>query len=268
MPTVDGGHVFLTLLAPVRRDPYRRSNGSLSSPQMALREALAVLPTARQSAACAAGPCESPFSRNTRNHFVRMAVIGDAAFNGRDASNAIRNALRGPDPAIPLACDSLASPYLLVAIDFDVGAHPSTAQTTYLEALWRTMQPELRDIFQHCVGFDAVTDADGFCTWIGRCQIDTTMPFNDYWARPPAAKPPGNLAKIKGLLFGTTFPTAPAGDLPSVLKALYLQRQFVPFVTQNQGTSDTDLYARFGAFVAAFKPAESSPTQAPGELGG
>ena len=269
MPTLDGGHVFLTVLAPVRRTPFRRLDGTLTSPEIALREALAILPTARQSAVCETGPCDSPFSRNTRNHFVRMAVISNAAFNGRDATDAIRNALPGGgDPAIPKPSDSLASPYLMLAIDIDAGDAPRTAQTTYLESLWRTMQPELHDLFRHCVGFDAVKDGAGFCAWIGRCQIETSMPFNDYWASPPASRPLGLLRKIWGLVFGVTFPAAPGGDLSTVLKALYLQRQFIPFATLNQGVSDDDLYQRFGAFVAAFDPAGPTPTQAPGVLGG
>ena len=269
MPTIDGGHVFLTVLAPVRRDPFRRADGSLTSPQIALREALAVLPTARQSAACAAGPCDSPFSRNTYNHFVRMAVISNAAFNGRDHTDAIRNALPGgSDPAIAKPSDALASPYLMWAADIDVDGDPRGAQSAYLETLWRTMQPELHDVFRHCVGFDAVKDAAAFCAWVRRCQIDTTMPFNDYWARPPAGKPPGLWAKIKGLLFGTVFPTAPDSDLPSVLKALYLQRRFVPFAVAVQGASDEDLFGRFGDFIAAVAPAAPTPTQAPGEVGG
>lgn len=269
MPTIDGGHVFLTVLAPVRRTPFRRSDGTLTSPENALREALAVLPTARQSPACDLAPCDSPFSRNTRNHFVRMAVIGNAAFNGRDHTDAIRNALPGgADPAIAKPSDSLASPYLMLAIDFDVDGDPQVAQTTYLETLWRTMQAELHDLLRHCVGFDEVKDAAGFCAWIGRRQIETSMPFNDYWAHPSGSGPPGLLRKIWGLLFGAAFAASPGGDLPTVLKSLYLQRQFIPFAIRNQGVSDDDLYQRFGAFVAAFDPAGPTPTQAPGVLGG
>lgn len=259
----------MTVLAPVRRTPFQRSDGTLTSPEIALREALAILPTARQSAACDASPCDSPFSRNTRNHFVRMAVISNAAFNGRDHTDAIRNALPGgADPAIAKPSDSLASPYLLLAADIDVDGDPRNAQATYLEDLWRTMQAELHDTFRHCLGFDEVKDAAGFCAWIARRQVETNMPFNDYWAHPPASNPPGLLRRIWRLLFGTVFPTAPGGDLPTVLKALYLQRQFIPFATLNQGVSDADLYQRFGTFVAAFDPAGPTPTQTPGVVGG
>ncbi len=268
MPTRDGGHVFLTVLAPVRRDPCRRADGSLTSPEIALREALATLPTARQSAASDVVACDSPFSRNSRNHFVRMAVIGNTAFNGRNAANALRTALRGPDPAIPLRSDALASAYLMLAIDFDAGNDPKIAQSSYLDTLWNTMQAELQDVFCHCVGFHAVKDAAGFRTWIGRCQIETSMPFNDYWASPPTGKPPGLWAKLKGLLFGVTFPTAPDSDLPTVLKALYLQRQFVPFASAAQGATEDELYRQFGAFIASANPAGATPTQAPAVLGG
>ena len=42
------------------------------------------------------------------------------------------------------------------------------------------------------------------------------------------------------------FPAAPNSDLPSVLKALYLQRQLIPFVARMQGESDQALYDEFG----------------------
>ena len=37
-------------------------------------------------------------------------------------------------------------------------------------------------IFGHCVGFEGVATADDFHDYITRCQVETTMPFNDYWA--------------------------------------------------------------------------------------
>jgi hypothetical protein len=44
------------------------------------------------------------------------------------------------------------------------------------------MQDDLRIIFGHCSGFDGVGTPEGFHAYIRRCQVETTMPFNDYWA--------------------------------------------------------------------------------------
>jgi hypothetical protein len=73
---------------------------------------------------------------------------------------------------------------------------------------------------------------------------------------------------------GKPFPSAPDSDLPSVLKALYLQRTFTRFAIDSQmqaaGTdaaSAQRLYDDFAAFVAANKPNDiGAPTQAPGVI--
>lgn len=62
-------------------------------------------------------------------------------------------------------------------------------------------------------------------------------------------------------------PPATYDDLPSVLKALYLQQHFSDFVVETQGTNPDDLHRRFGAFLQAHKPGEkSAPTQPPGVI--
>jgi hypothetical protein len=71
------------------------------------------------------------------------------------------------------------------------------------------------------------------------------------------------------------FPSAPDSDLPSVLKALHLQRTFTRFAIDSQmqaaGTdaaSAQKLYDDFAAFVAANKPNDiGASTQAPGVIG-
>lgn len=73
---------------------------------------------------------------------------------------------------------------------------------------------------------------------------------------------------------GKPFPSAPDSDLPSVLKALHLQRTFTRFAIDSQmhaaGTdaaSAQRLYDDFAAFVAANKPNDiGAPTQAPGVI--
>lgn len=63
------------------------------------------------------------------------------------------------------------------------------------------------------------------------------------------------------------FPTAPRSDLPSILKALYLQRHFIDFMIANQGATPEQLQSQFRQFVSQHKPSSVvSPTQSPGYL--
>jgi hypothetical protein len=63
------------------------------------------------------------------------------------------------------------------------------------------------------------------------------------------------------------FPAAPDSDLPSVLKALYLQRALIWFATVLQGAPPDRLYQAFGAFLETVRPSDpASPTQAPGNI--
>lgn len=60
-------------------------------------------------------------------------------------------------------------------------------------------------------------------------------------------------------------PAPPRTDLPSVLKALYLQRKFIDFMIANQGMSAETLQAHFQQFVDEHQPQSlDAPTQAPG----
>ncbi len=71
------------------------------------------------------------------------------------------------------------------------------------------------------------------------------------------------------------FPAALDSNLPSVLKALHLQRMFTRFAIDNQmhaaGNDEASaraLYDNFAAFVAANRPGDlGNPTQAPGVIG-
>jgi hypothetical protein len=62
------------------------------------------------------------------------------------------------------------------------------------------------------------------------------------------------------------FPTAPDSDLPSVLKALFLQQAFTGFATDSQGLDAVRLHSRFGAFLAATQPTAATPALSPGEV--
>jgi hypothetical protein len=184
MPTFDGGHYFLTVLVPVRTDPIP-DGSAFTSPVHALRKRLAMLPPAQQTPAC----CDeqSPFARNTRNHFARFVIIDDVAYNGRQTENSICLALRNAFSKIKTNLvdaqpqDHLTCPFLLFSADFDAASGADTERDSYLATLWNTMEAELRDIFAHCERFDSVNDPASFAKYIASCQIETTMPFNDYY---------------------------------------------------------------------------------------
>jgi hypothetical protein len=187
MPTFDGGHYFLTVLVPVKTDPIA-DGPAFTSPVHALRKRLAMLAPAQQTPACCDG--QSPFARNTRNHFARFVIIDDVAYPGRITENSLRLGLGNlfRKTKINLVAsqpqDHLACPFLLFAVDFDVASGDDVERDSYLAALWNTMEPELREIFTHCERFDDVNDPVSFAKYIASCQLETTMPFNDYYVDP------------------------------------------------------------------------------------
>ncbi|GEO98796.1 hypothetical protein [Methylobacterium haplocladii] len=312
MPNFDGGHYFLTVLAPVRTDVLVADDGQTCSPVSALHRALYVLPTALQSPATTKIGINSPFSRNTRTHFARFAILTDVVFNGRTERNALEVALRGPNPAVAEPVDKLPCPYLVFVADFDARSGDESELRAYLDELWRTMGKELKSIFSACYGFEGIDDSRGFQDYVLRCQIETTMPFNDYWVGAPqvpslrqnwligpaavsavvflgalvlailhvgglpwlAIATIGFVALVASLFVAyltvmrngaVPFPTAPHSDLPSVLKALYLQQAFTRFALANQGVDAATLHAAFGRFIDEHRPDDpSGPTQAAG----
>jgi hypothetical protein len=211
MPNLDGGHYFLTVLAPIDNSRVVEHDGMRSSPVHMARDALETLPTALQSPATEAIGLNSPFSRNTRTHFARFAVLDDVFYNGRDPADSIVTAVLGPSPILAQPVDSLVCPYLLFVADFDPDGRGGAEPRAYLEALWDVMATELKAVFTYCHGFDTVTDRAAFADFIVARQVETTMPFNDYWVGAPPLPslwpwllaPPVVAALIAaGLIFG------------------------------------------------------------------
>lgn len=190
MPNVDVNTYFFTAVVPVCNEGIVEHDGMKSSPIHVVREALETLPTALQSHATEEIGLNSPFSRNLRTHFARIAVLDQPNFNGRDRSNTLVNAVTNPNLLDPQPVDQLTCPYLLVMIDFDLGEQGASGEPRrYLEELWQVMEPELRSVFQYCYRFDQVRDAAGFAKLLLACQVETTMPFHDYWYVPPKLSP-------------------------------------------------------------------------------
>lgn len=182
MPTIDGGHYFLTTMMPVKVAPLKCPDGSFTSPSHLLRQQLASLPTAQHSPACVAAGFSSPFSRCTRTHFVRAVVIDQPMYNGRDPDNALRQSLRNVNLLAHQPVDRLSCPYLMFCADFDARAGESDGGLeSWATGLWSKTEPELRAVFAHCWGFDTVGSGPEFAAWLRRCQLKTTMSFNDYY---------------------------------------------------------------------------------------
>jgi hypothetical protein len=294
MPSLDGGHYFLTTLLPIDNRGIVEHQGLKSSPVHMVRDALEALPTALHSRAAEEVGIQSPFARSLRTHFVRIVVLDQPFYNGRDGADSILSAIEGTDLLKAQAVDRLACPYIFFIADFDpVGAGPAEPRA-YLEELWTLARPELCSVFQYCYGFDPEGDAAAFATFVMKGQLETTMPFNDYWITPPPLPslslwtlliPPavglvlgvaalmhtpvwlGIPVLLAALAVGVyfdyalvmglgkkPFPTAPNSTLRDVLKALYLQQAFTRFAAAHQGQSAAELRAALSDFLAQTKP--------------
>lgn len=186
MPNIDGGHYFFTGLVPVCNAGIVQHEGMKSSPIHMMREALETLPTALQSPASEKIGIQSPFAGSLRTHFARFVVLDQPFYNGRDHADAIVSAIKGTDLLKAEPADSLACPYLLVMLDFDpVDPDGKGEPRAYFEELWGIMPEALTAIFAYAYGFSQVKGPEGFADFMLGYQIETTMPFNDYWVGKP-----------------------------------------------------------------------------------
>lgn len=341
MANYDSGHHFMTLLVPLR-DGTLEVDGRCLSHRQRVAELLALLPNGewlRATPGHRAGdrtrvfsPCSrSPFTRNPRTHFTRLVVIDELPYNGREPRDTLVGALRKRDPLVGQPVDRLSCAWLLWTADFDAASDDDGELDSWLAQTWQAMEAELTPILQHAVGFETVIDADSFIAYARRCQVETTLPFNDYWAKPPALSDvnlvgpkwlglAGLLAIALGLVvpvlamlldalgmapalasgiagrcvllglallllaagwawlvvtraasrpFPPPQPPAPSSTLPSVLKALHLQRAFAAFAEEVQyADAADDLHQRFAAFLERCRPDDlAGATQPPGDLG-
>lgn len=324
MPNFDGGHYFLTTLAPVRTGTVP---GESISYVQRLRLALQDLPTANQSPATVDQEVESPFARSLHTHLCRFVIIDDTIYGGPEGPNPLLvSAQILDDPILPRPVDQLPCPYLMFAVDFDAvraageplpdtltEAEQDAIRDHYLQQLWQVAGAELGTIYENCQGFDeaCIQTPEDFAGYLARCQIETWMSFNDYYlAMPDLPELPINTFKLAlglpaagSLLFGLlwllgadtfwpaallalvtagiaywiyrhivdngrkAWPAAEYGDLPSVLKGLYLQQRFADFVVETQGADPEQLQAAFGRFLKETRPRDVlENTQPPGVI--
>ena len=311
MPNFDGGHYFLTVLAPIRTEPeYDPKSGAIRSHRRMLMQALALMPLSEITDASKEGKgrATSPFARTTCTHLARFVVIDGPAYNGRESGDSLLGKIpvwpfKAGDPLTAQPVDQLTAPYLLFVADFDGTDGTDATLESYTNTLWHHMAAELTDVLQHCTGFDKNPSAKSFYRYVKLCQVETTMPFNDYWTEPMGLNDATPwllggivaIAVVAGLVgwkvswllaLGIValgvytiyrlilargqkpLPTAAGSDLPSVLKALYLQQHFAHFMIDHQGAADADLHVAFGHFLQAHVPRvlDGPATQAPGVI--
>lgn len=181
----DGGKYFLTCLIPIQNQALVRHYGVECSAVQRLRDVLATLPTALQSKATEAIGLNSPFARNRRTHLARFVVINDVQYNGREGEDAILGAIRQTSLVTPQPQDRLSCPFLLFSADIDLEDGSEASLRGYLTELWSTMEEELRAVLENAYGYARIRDAASFCDYLLACEVETTMPFNDYWPGPP-----------------------------------------------------------------------------------
>lgn len=158
---------------------------------------------------------QSPLARVPGTYLARLFVLDQVFFEGA-----------------PAKLDYLQSGYLVFAPYF----HGD--RDVYLEGMWEASRAEVQDIWQHCVGFDAVTDARGFIAYIAKCQLTTSLFFMGSNDEP----------------------------VEEQLKALYLKQEFARFAAEHQGADPASLQRAFAAFIERVRPLDlGQPTWRPGQ---
>jgi hypothetical protein len=193
MPNYDGGHYFLTMLAPVRNGTTE--DHERFSWRQTLLAKLAEMPNSQVGATTKDDEAQSPFTRNTMTHLARFVLIDAPPYNGRESGDSLLAKLQQVDPTQHQPVDEFPAPYLLFAADFDAPDGSDASLRKFTDTLWATMRPELTRIFACCYGFDAatVTTAEAFFRYVKACQVETTFPFNDYWRPAELAQMPADL---------------------------------------------------------------------------
>ena len=123
--------------------------------------------------------------REVSLHISHAFVLDDVVYNGRVSQDSVLSAILKINPLKAQTVDRLSTPFLVFVADFDAAGGGAENLRECLTILWRTMSLELTQVFRHCIGFDNIDEPAQFCAYIQKCQVETTMPFNDYWSLPP-----------------------------------------------------------------------------------
>lgn len=240
MPNFNSGAYFLTTLIPIRTKAIQDGDAG-TSPVHALRKALDKCPTAQQTPAC--GDEQSPFTCSKRAHFARFVVVDDVAYPGRNSPGTLLTEISSYfpqrfriDPVVAQPQDHLSNPFLLFSVDFDATSGADSERDDLLIDLWREAETALRPIFTFCEKFDErVTDAESFAKYIAQCQIETTLPYHEYY------------------LDGVPYDSLPTLSIP-ITGGIFLGAAVIAFLLLHWILPDFmlfDLVALAGGFAAA-----------------
>ena len=145
----------------------------------------------------------SPMAKVPNTYFCRFYVLHNVFYEGK-----------------PARLEHLKSKYLVFTSNFYGKPEP------YLRGMWDAASEEIMKIWEFCVGFSKVHDAESFVDYTKKCQVATTFFFN-----------------------GST-----DDSLDEQLKSLYLKQEFSKFVFQNQRKNSPDLQQAFKEFIARVQP--------------
>ena len=149
------------------------------------------------------GDDASPMANVPNTYLARFYVLNDVFYQGYNFKE-----------------EHLKSKYLVFSSSF----HGD--RDTYVRGMWNSNETGVRTIWQYCVAFDDVQDAQGFLVYVKRCQVDNALFFN-----------------------GST-----DDSLAEQLKALYLKQEFTRFAYDHYGESPKRLQKKFREFLERTQP--------------
>lgn len=169
----------------------------------------------------------SPMAKVPQTYLCRYFVLDDVyteSLPGASVLDTISDILPVVPKRLRLAVlpheEHLQSKYLVFCCNFH------GALEDYLRDMWAAISDDIKHIWAFCYGFDKVSDADSFITYIKKCQLDASLFFvgsND-------------------------------DPLPEQLKALYLKQEFSRFAMEHQGLPANLLKAKYQAFIKRVAP--------------
>ena len=156
----------------------------------------------------------SPMAKVPNTYLARFYVLNDVFYQGYGFRE-----------------EHLKSKYLVFTSNF----HGD--RDAYVQGMWNYNEEGIKAIWQYCVAFDEVRNAQDFLAYVKRCQVDNALFFNGSTDDP----------------------------LPEQLKALYLKQEFTRFAYDNQGESPERLQEKFREFLERTQPSNLEvPTWRPG----
>jgi hypothetical protein len=198
MANTSGKAYGLTLLCPIRQDDESCSYSNI------VYQRLSLLPRHYRS----------PMAKVPNTYLCRLYVLNDVFYQGHPARE-----------------EHLKSKYLVFCCNF----HGD--RDHYLKGMWEAIQDDIEHIWEHCIHFDLVNNAQDFIAYVTKCQVKNNLFFN-----------------------GST-----DDSLEEQLKSLYLKQEFSRFAYNNQGKNAVELQQAFKEFVAITQPANvKSPSWYPG----